>query len=112
MHLLSQVSFTYSACDGIKCTLIFCWTCIIQIPHQIPSGASDDEAVRIFVEFARVESSIKGMHAIEEIGLLITCLVSSVIVKYKDDTMLHCLLCVILFHLPQICVPCYTVCTL
>ena len=29
---------------------------------QIPHGALDDEAVRIFVEFTRLESAIKGMY--------------------------------------------------
>lgn len=30
------------------------------MPLQIPHGAPDNEAVRIFVEFTRLEAAIKG----------------------------------------------------
>ena len=35
--------------------------CII-LNIQIPQGVSDDEAVRIFIEFSKVDTAIKGLY--------------------------------------------------
>ena len=48
------------------CMYVFLYTCIhavcmcIILNVQIPQGVSDDEAVRIFIEFSKVDTAIKG----------------------------------------------------
>ena len=47
---------------SMKDLLYVCCVCLQCVMHiQIPQGVSDEEAVRIFIEFSKVDTAIKGM---------------------------------------------------
>ena len=48
-----------------------CTMCLQYMMHiQIPQGVSDEEAVRIFIEFSKVDTAIKGMFILLRMNLV------------------------------------------
>ena len=64
LHNVMHGVIDQGQCMGLMYVYMPCVICTVLYIMQIPHGVSDDEAVRIFIEFSKVDTAIKGTYPI------------------------------------------------